>query len=177
VHHVRVLAPHDVTVPRRIPVTSVARTLADLAAVLDAHQLERAVHQAVVLRLLDARALREAAKGRPGAIAVSRVLADPDPGHAHAGLEERFLALCRRARLPLPRLNTHLPLPDRLVELDGAAVHHTRRAFQEDRRRDAALAAEGYAVVRLTWQRVEREPGAVVVELRRILEQRGRLAA
>ena len=48
-----------------------------------------------------------------------------------------------------------------IVELDGEAVHGTHRAFHADRRRDAALAAAGYVVVRLTWERVAYEPLAV----------------
>jgi very-short-patch-repair endonuclease len=49
-----------------------------------------------------------------------------------------------------------------IVELDGAAVHRTAKAFHDDRRRDAALAAEGYIVIRLTGQRVTQEAEAVI---------------
>jgi Protein of unknown function (DUF559) len=167
----------------------VARTLADLAAILSHAALERAVHQAAVLRLLDARALRDAARGRPGSRALARVLDEPDPGDTHPGLEERFLALCRTGGLPLPRMNTHVHLADRLievdalwprervaVELDSRSLHHTTRAFEADRRRDAALAAHGFLVLRLTWRCVTREAGAIVGELRTILQRRSRQA-
>jgi Protein of unknown function (DUF559)/Transcriptional regulator, AbiEi antitoxin len=183
--HVAHLSGDDVARLRSIPVTSVARTLVDLAAVLPSDALERAVHQADVLRLLDVRAVLRVAQGRPGADAVRAVLADPSAGDTRSALEERFLALCRRAGVPLPRLNAHVALADRLVEvdalwpserlvveLDGAAVHQTARAFHQDRRRDAALTARGYAVVRLTWPRVVRERETVVEELRRLLTLR-----
>jgi len=52
--------------------------------------------------------------------------------------------------------------------------HRSTRAFHDDRRRDAALAAHGYVVVRLTWQRVNEEADAVQEELRRILALRAR---
>jgi Protein of unknown function (DUF559) len=187
VHHAHALPAQDTTTLRGIPITSVARTLADLAAVLGPAALERAVHQAEVLRLLDARALRDAARGRPGAKALARILEEPDPGDTHRGLEERFLALCRTGGLPLPRMNTHVHLADRLievdalwprerlvVELDGRKVHHTARAFEDDRRRDSALAAEGYVVIRLTWRRITNEAGAVAAECQHTLQQRRR---
>jgi hypothetical protein len=184
----RRLHEHDVATLRGIPITAVARTLVDLAAVLTPGALERAVHQAEVLQLLDAAAVHAALARQPTGRGTGRlrgVLAEPSPGITRSALEERFLALCRRAGLPRPRLNLHLPTDDGLievdacwrsmrlvVELDGAAAHRTRRAFHDDRRRDFALAAEGYLVVRLTWDRVTREPDSVVRELTRILALR-----
>jgi very-short-patch-repair endonuclease len=61
-----------------------------------------------------------------------------------------------------------------IVELDSARFHRTARAFHDDRRRDAAVIAHGYVVVRLTWQRVNEEADAVQEELRRILALRAR---
>jgi very-short-patch-repair endonuclease len=190
VQHVRAFAPDDITTLRGIPITSVARTLGDLATVVSPDGLERAIHEAEVLRLLDARAVREATRGRPGAAAARAVLAEPSPSSTRAALEERFLALCRRGGLPLPRTNVHVQVGDGLVEvdalwprerlvveLDGAAAHHTARGFEDDRRRDAAMTACGYVVVRLTWRRVTREGSAVVEELRRMLALRGAAAA
>jgi very-short-patch-repair endonuclease len=188
VHRVRVLAPADTAVVRGVPITSVARTLVDLAGVLAPHALDRAVHQAEVLRLLDARAVHDAMDRVPkrrGIATLRAALARPSAGVTRSRLEERFLALRDRAGLPRPRLNAHLPLGDRLVEvdalwrrervvveLDGAAVHRTARAFEEDRRRDAALAALDHLVVRLTWRRLGAEPNAVLRELRTILALR-----
>jgi hypothetical protein len=188
-HAARALANEDATTLRGIPVTSVPRTLVDLAAVLPPGALERAVHEAEVLRLLDVAAVDAVLARSPGRRGTGRLralLAQPSPGPTRSALEERFLGVCRHARLPLPRLNAHVATSDSLievdvlwphqrviVELDGAAVHQTRRAFHADRRRDAALAAEGYVVVRLTWQRITRERSAVVDELQRLLDLRG----
>jgi very-short-patch-repair endonuclease len=169
-------------------VTTVARTLVDLAGVLPGHALERAVHEAEVLRLLDVGAVHAAMARAPtsrGVGALRAILATASPGDTRSELERRFLALCRDAALPAPRLNAHVALDDRLVEvdalwqrqrlvveLDGVAAHLTTRGFHEDRRRDAALAARGYQVVRLTWERVARDADAVAGELLRVLQLR-----
>ena len=189
VHCVRRLSPHDVTSLRGIPITTVARTLVDLAGVLPADQLQQVVHEAEVQRCLDVAAVEaaiERANGRRGIAALLAALCQPSPGATHSELERHFVALCRRGGLTLPRLNVPLQLGERLVEVDGLWVgqrviveldgeesHHTRRAFHADRRRDSALAALGYVVVRLTWTRVTREPAATVSELRRLLAVRG----
>jgi very-short-patch-repair endonuclease len=184
----RRLEPDEVDELRAIPVTTVARTLVDLAAVLPANRLERALHEAEVLGLLDVMAVLAVAERRPGLRGVKRLrrlLHVPSAGMTRSELEERFLRLCRHA-VARPQLNAHVDVGDRLievdalwpgprvvVELDGAAAHHTRRAFEADRRRDAALAAVGYLVLRFTWARVVHEAPAVIGELRAVLEHRG----
>ena len=186
----RIRAPLDAVVRRdRIPVTTVARTLLDLADVVSAQALARAVHEAEVLRLLDVRAVEAeiaTANGRRGVKRLAAALADPAPGPTRSVLEERFADLVAEAGLPRPRFNVHVEAGGRLfevdalwpdekviVELDGAA-HRTRRAFHADRARDTALAAEGHVVMRLTWDRVTAEPGQVREELRRLLDLRRR---
>ena len=79
-----------------------------------------------------------------------------------------FLALCDAATTsPSPETNDHVdgyevdfvwPAERLIAELDGAAAHRTRRAFEEDRIRDAELTAAGYRVMRFTHRRLEREP-------------------
>jgi very-short-patch-repair endonuclease len=51
-----------------------------------------------------------------------------------------------------------------VVELDGAAAHETRRAFESDRERDAALVVAGFRSMRYTWRRA-RQPEAVMREV------------
>jgi very-short-patch-repair endonuclease len=188
IHRVRSLASDDVTHHRGIPITTVARTLVDLADVLELHALERAVHESEVLRLLDMRAVDDTltrANGRRGVTPLRAALAEPPVGPTRSALEDRFLALVRSAALPLRRLNSSIALGDRrfevdclwpservVVELDGEDVHLTRRAFQSDRVKDLALAADGYVVVRLTWQQVTRAGNRVVDQLSRLVALR-----
>jgi very-short-patch-repair endonuclease len=185
-HRARRLDPAEVTVESGIPVTSVARTLVDLAEVLAPDRLGRAVHEAEHLRLLDLRAV-DAALGRvPGrqrAGALRRELEQRRPvSTIRSELERRFLDLCRAGDLPEPEMNSHLEVDGQLievdalwrdqglvVELDGRAAHATARAFEADRARDAALTARGMRVVRLTWRRIAHEPGEVLGLLRTLL--------
>jgi very-short-patch-repair endonuclease len=180
VHNVRAL---ERTVDRGIPVTTPARTLLDLAATIGFGDLERAVEEARVLRLVtDAglRAIVERNPGRPGTRALLRTLAH-EPRLTRSQAELRLLELVRRAGLPLPETNVRvlgrevdaLWREDRLiVEVDGFDPHGTRMAFERDRRRDAELVAAGYRVIRVTWRQLTGEPEAVVARLAGALARR-----
>jgi very-short-patch-repair endonuclease len=185
VHRTRVLGTEDVTTVSGIPVTTVARTLVDLAGVVPRDHLAKAVKEAEHRRVFDLRAVERALArtgGRtgPGHRALRETIAE----HAALGLsaslsplEDAFLRLLRRAGLPSPAKNafveglqvdacwTHHRL---VVELDGWAHHHDRHAFQRDRERDAALTAAGWRVVRFTHAQVLRAPDRVVEVLRRL---------
>jgi very-short-patch-repair endonuclease len=170
-HRSRSLTDEDRAEIDGIPVTSVARTLVDLADVLSDPQLERAVHEAEVRRIFDLEEVdRILARvpGRRGRHRLRRVLDAyrPEDHAVESEAERRFLELCRRHALPEPERNALVEgrrvdffWPDALlaVEVDGAAAHHTRRAFQEDRARDRALAAAGVQVLRVTWQDLARD--------------------
>lgn len=60
------------------------------------------------------------------------------------------------------------------VELDGAAWHGSKEQRERDVARDAALAREGWLVVRFTHDRLRREPEKCREELRQILTARRR---
>lgn len=81
-----------------------------------------------------------------------------------------MLALCRDHGLPPPRVNARVAglevdflFPDErvAVETDGWRYHRTRRAFERDRARDAALARAGYRVLRFTHRQIDGEPAMV----------------
>ena len=178
--------PDDVTTLRAIPITTPARTLVDLASALTPQQLERAVHQAEVLRLLDVTQVRQALlrSGRRSRH-LSSFLSMPSPGPTRSVAEERFLELVTGAGLPRPELKVHLHVGGKLievdalwraqrvvVEIDGAAAHATRRAFEDDRERDARLAVAGFVVVRLTWRRLTTDAEAVTHELHSLVANR-----
>ena len=66
----------------------------------------------------------------------------------------------------------HWPAQRVLVETDGRATHHTRAAFQRDRRRDAALSADGFVVVRFTYDDVRDQPRTVAARIAAVLAAR-----
>ncbi len=161
-----------------LPCTTVSRTLIDLADVLPPHRLERVVHRAEDLRVLDTRALQE--PGRRSLARALATLAHDEPSVTRSELEERFLLLVARSDLPRPELNVRIGAdevdalwrPQALVaELDGAATHLTAHAFEQDRTRDARLLLAGLRVVRPTHRQVTREPRATAAPLRGLLHR------
>jgi hypothetical protein len=107
IHRPRTLHDEELTTRHGIPVTTPARTLLDLAATLTRRQLERALDQAEVLELLDARSLDAVARAHPnhhGTTSLSAALQAHHPGTTltRSELEEAMLALCRAHDLPGP---------------------------------------------------------------------------
>jgi hypothetical protein len=165
IHRSRLIHPEDRAGVRGIPVTSVARTLVDLADVLSEERLARAVHEAEVRRVLDLHAIERTLTrlpGRTGRHRLRRVLVAyrPEPHFTRSSAERRFLGLCERHGLPPPAANAWVAGYELdaywadvrvAVEIDGAEAHQTRRAFREHRARDRRLAAAGIHVVRITW--------------------------
>ena len=89
--------------------------------------------------------------------------ADPYPEFTRSEGERRLRALCKAAQLPRRRMNARVagwevdaywPAHRLVVEVDGYRYHRTRRRFESDRRKDAALQAAGYRVVRITARRL-----------------------
>jgi predicted transcriptional regulator of viral defense system len=180
-HGSRSLIACDTTTHQGIPITSVARTLLDLAATIQADRLERALAQAEHLELYDHTAITELlarANGHRGRKALTEATA-LDPKLTKSEWEIRMLRLVRTAALPEPLVNLPFDAPDYgeckpdfhwpshrlIVETDGWRTHRTRAAFERDRAKDAALTAVGYRVVRFTW----RTPDATIVHRLRAL--------
>ena len=157
----RRLDPLDRTREAGIPVTTVPRTLLDLADVVGEDRLRRAVREAFVRRRVDERRLRAAVErgnGRRGARRLAALLAD-GPTATRSELEDRFLELLRAHGLPRPVEADFLFADARLVvETDGARFHDNRIAREADAMRQAMLEAAGYRVLRVTWRQVTREP-------------------
>ena len=177
-HHSRSLPPADRTVRWGIPVTTVARTMIDLADAGDDADLEQMLAEARVMKLVTEGQLRQAlrrSRGRRGAGRIREVLDRAHgPSLTRSEAERRFLALVRAARLPEPRVNTlvggfevdfYWPVDALVVEIDGFAFHSSRRSFERDRVRDAALTGRGIRVMRVTWRQLSEEPEAVVARL------------
>jgi Protein of unknown function (DUF559)/Transcriptional regulator, AbiEi antitoxin len=181
VHQTRTLEPQDVTDIDGLPLTTPTRTLIDLADQLTPQRLERVLHRAEILRLLDVAAIHARLASLPGrrSRTLRHALAtlEPGPDVTRSELEERFLALVAKYGLPRPLVNNRVAghevdfyWPDHrlIVETDGAATHLTPTAFEQDRARDAHLTALGYRVIRITWRQMER-PEALAHLLRELL--------
>lgn len=178
-HHVGV---QDRAVIDGIPVTSVARTLIDLAEVLNDRRLSNAVHEAEIRKLFDLTAVEAAlaaVPGRTGRHRLHRVLKayGGGPQLTRSWGERRFLDVCFRYGLPIPQsavpvagyeLDFLWPTHGLAVEVDGAATHKTTRSYYTDRRRDRALAVHDIHVIRVTWIDLEDEE-ALAADLADIL--------
>ncbi len=172
---------------RGIPVTSVPRTMLDLAATRPEREVERAWGEIEVLELTDVLSvpdLLERHPGRPGSVLLARLAGRKarHVGRTRNELEEAFLALVDAHHLPRPRMNAHLALRGRFfeidclweelrvaIELDGGSVHRTTEAFHKDRERDRILIAERWTTVRVTWEHILDTPTELVDDLRLIL--------
>jgi len=160
-HRSTTLIASSCTRRRGIPVTTPARTLADLRGLLSPAKLARAVREAEFL-------------GLP-------MGGDAPADRARTDLEQLFISLCRRHRLPKPAVNAafdryevdFLWSEHRLVvEVDGWESHRTRSAFEQDRARDARLAVLGYEVVRFTWRQIRDDRAGVARTIRSLLQAR-----
>jgi len=181
VHRTNTLSRRDVRVVERLPVTSPARTIVDVAPRLDDRTFERAVDEALVQRLVSERELKAAAAspGRPGAPILAALLErQREPAITRSQAEERMLSLTRAAQLPAPIVNARVHgylvdfyWPDLavVVEVQGYKFHSGRAAFERDTRKGAKLTAAGLTVVYVTWRQMDEEPYAVVARVAQVL--------
>jgi very-short-patch-repair endonuclease len=166
-----------------IPVTTVPRTLVDLASHLSLDALARACHEAGVLhdttpKQVDA-ILAKRVRTR-GAEKLRRILR----GDVHvtlSELERQFLRRLRQADLPLPKTNrpaggrrVDCRWPDRrlTIELDSYRYHHSRYAWEQDRRREREARARGDEFRRYTYGDVVESPRLMLGELSALLRYR-----
>ena len=169
-HHAR-LVDEDCSILDGIPVTALPRTLLDLAAMLPAHRLQRAIERSEELRLFDlgpVDSLLARAGGHPGAGRLRSALAlYRPPPFTRSGLERRFLELAQKAGLPTPstgfnelgyELDVYWRAERFAVELDVYETHGSREAFESDRLRQENLKLGGIEMIRVTGPRLDREP-------------------
>jgi very-short-patch-repair endonuclease len=185
-HHAR-LAADETTIRDGIPVTTVPRTLLDLAAVLGRREVERAANEAEIRRLTDPLSLDDLVNrypGRAGSATIKALLAAGRMGAdvTRSELEDAFLVFLEQFGLPRPQVNRPVQVrgysfvadclwsPQRVIaELDGHATHATRDSFERDRARDRILQATGWRVVRITWRQLHTEARALARDLSRLL--------
>ncbi len=178
----RKLHADDATLYRRIPVTSVPRTLVDLAAVLDLEDLARACHEAGVKHDTTPAQVDAALRRRPGAkdAAKLRSIMSGEVQVALSKLERRFRDLLRTARLPIPVMNkvagerrVDCRWPDHrlTVELNSYRYHNSRHSWQGDYDRAREAYARGDEFRQYTWRDVFEDPSRMMAELVRLLPQ------
>jgi very-short-patch-repair endonuclease len=176
------LHPEDRAVRGGIPVTTVARTLFDLAEFVSFNRLESAWEEADRINLLELSAVEQVCErgyGRRALRPTRRLLAEARaPEITRSPLEDDFAAFCRRHRVPMPAFNTTVlgyevdalwPARRLAAELDSWEFHSHRAAFERDRARDTALQVAGYRTIRITHRRLTNEPTKLLTQLRALL--------
>jgi very-short-patch-repair endonuclease len=178
VHTTRRLERRDTTRRHGLPITTVARTIVDVAEQLGASDFERAVEDAFAQKRVTERQLRALVARTPGrkGAGIVRALLDyrGSDGFTRSRAEDLMRRLVKRARLPQPKANARVNgyevdffWPDHrvIVEVDSWAHHAGRLSFDRDRRKHADLEAAGYAVIPITWRQLTEEPEATAATI------------
>jgi hypothetical protein len=172
--------PRDATIVRGIPVTTVPRTLVDIAAGLPIDALARACHEAGVRYGTTPAAVEAVLAQRPtspGAKKLRRVI-HGDVRVTLSKLESRFLELLRKEGLPLPvtnrpaggrRVDCRWPEQRLTVELDSYRFHNSRHSWEQDRRREREARARGDEFRRYTFGDVMEHPTFMLADLQALL--------
>lgn len=163
--------------------TSLVRTLSDLATQLSLAELERAINEADKLGLIDPEALRaklERYRGQRGVKRLRGVLDRRTFRLTDSELERRFLALVRSAGLPMPltgqrvngfRVDFYWAELGLVVETDGLTYHRTPAQQTRDRSRDQAHTAAGLTQLRFAHAQVRFEAEQVAATLSRVVRR------
>jgi very-short-patch-repair endonuclease len=189
-HHVAPFGPRDLETVQGFRVTSVTRTLLDLAAVVPDAALRATVDEALQRKRTSVERLAmtlSLVQRRPG-IAFLRELVreyEGGDGPCESELEARVFELIDGSSLPRPRRQRAITVAGRLrrrdffypaqgviVEADGYAFHSSPLAFEKDRQRANSLALRGFLVLQWTWKGLQERPNELLRELRGALAQR-----
>jgi hypothetical protein len=183
--------PEEVETRAGVAVTTVARTLIDLAGMVGLTTLKKTVGRAAIRKRLDLQAVDLAihnAKRRRGLKSLELALVpyrtkDGKALDVRSDFETLVLPELLDSGLSRPGCNIPLEIDgERLVvdflwekqrvvvETDGRETHETPPAFQSDRRRDQFLASAGYRVLRVTWEQIHVERAAVLSRIKNALQ-------
>lgn len=190
VHESRYLPAHHCTHNQGVPVTTLTRTLFDLAGVLHPARTERALENALKYRMVSLEDLRRVtvellARGRRGSTLMRALLEARGVGYIPpaSGFEADFLSLLVAADLPLPegqvnlggalawigRVDFYYRLLRLVIEVDSDLHHSAKLDVESDRRRDRALRQAGFSVLRITESQLRDRPDEVVALLQAAL--------
>jgi very-short-patch-repair endonuclease len=181
VHRTRAIPPADRVLRDSIPITSLGRTLVDLADVVTRARLERAFDDAERLGILNVAEVHPI-PGRAGTNAITSLVTErrmvPE---TKSELERRFAAFIREEGLPWPVFNTLVEgfevdvlwrEQKLIVELDSWEYHRTRKAFEDDRAKEPILRLAGYEVIRVTSHRLTHDRATLLAQITAFLERR-----
>ena len=185
VHRSRTLTEVDIDCQLDVPVTSPARTLLDISLRLSDKRLTRAVNDGRHAKILHLEDLGDVLQRNPNHPGTNRLVPflEATSGLTRSQLEDDFVAFARRYGLPTPQTNVPLNgyvvdvlfVEERvIVEVDSWHFHRFRKNFESDRRRDAKMLAAGYLTVRMTDERMKRDPASEARQMNAILEARRR---
>ena len=179
------LAPLHTEMCGGIPVTTLARTVIDLAAVLHIEHMRDIVTDLIAEKRLTVKMLGRvfddvACRGKPGTSSIRMILEERGTGPAvdASVLERRGLAVLLSGGLPQPQLEFQMPwnLSRRFdasypewsiaIEWDSRRWHMRADAFERDRARDRSALLHGWSVYRFTWDDVKNRPDMIVDTIR-----------
>lgn len=184
----------DITTIEGIPVTSLRRTLLDLAGIKD-RRLEGALDHALGRGLTSLGGLwllyeAEWTRGRRGIAILRHLLAERTTSTAptQSALERMYLRIVEEYALPAPvrqyamnlswgqaHIDFAYPRSEVAIEIDSHAWHMDRKSFERDRERDNELQQLGWQVLRFTWAKLRWEPERVAALVSAALAKRGRV--
>jgi very-short-patch-repair endonuclease len=170
-HGKRSLSSQEIRRRHDLSVTSIERTLLDIASIVSPSRLEASVDVALCARLtaiprLDSYLIAVGGRGTRGTKPLRRLVEDRmgTNGPSESDLERRFMAILREEKLPLPDQQVRVPTPlgsarvDFLfspfrlrVETDGYRWHMSRDRFVRDRRLNNHFTEEGWRNLYYTW--------------------------
>ena len=184
------LAAHHCTVVDRLPVTTVARTVVDLAGVIRSGRLRYAVEDVLAARACTLDDLTKchaelSRRGKRGLATLGLILRGlgPGPVRSTSELERLLLRVLRNGGLPEPvreydapwdrnapgRVDVAYPWVRAILEADSRRWHTRERDFEVDRRRDRLAQLAGWDVYRFTWHDLKHDPEEVVSTMEQVL--------
>ena len=169
-----------------IPVTSVARTLLDLAWKLSGDQLARVLARAEELELLDLDALRaviERNRGHHGAKRLRLALATYEPADLHAAPSSSVASSPTSSppayRVPSPAgtrsaTSSTSTGPSVASASNSTPMRRTApaQAFERDHDRDLDFALADIETIRVSERQFRREPDEIAAKSRQLLDRR-----
>lgn len=182
----------DVTEARGLRMTTMPRTVIDVASLMKEEALDIALDSAIrrgmprdtfLARFVDLSRARP-----PGAALLRRLIEEreTEQGLPGSAFERRLLRLIRKQGLPLPvsqypvstdtmRAFIDFAYPEFgiAIEADGYRWHGGRAAFERDRDRSSELASWGWRILQVTWLQLKYDPGRVAARIRRALSTPG----